>query len=217
MFTGIIEVVAAVARVEPGPGRTRLWLDLAGLADFDVTAGDSVAVNGVCLTAAEVKGCGAAFDCVAETLQHTTLGRLRAGMRVNVERAARLGGRLGGHLVQGHVDGTGTVEDIAVRGLDHPRGQALLSVRAPALVGEMVLKGAVAVDGVSLTIAHLSATGFTAALVPFTLEHTVLGERRPGEPVNLETDLIGKYVRAHLGRSGSVGLSEETLREHGFI
>jgi len=212
MFTGIIEGVAPVRAVEGAAEHRRLRLDLSDLPDFDVAPGASVAVNGVCLTAAEVVGTQVAFDCVTETLKRTTLSGLRAGMRVNVERAVRPGDRLGGHLVQAHVDGVGTVERLAPQ-----PGQTLLHVRAPDLVNQMVLKGSVAVDGVSLTAAGLTASGFSVALVPFTLEHTTLGERRPGDPVNIETDLIGKYVRATLGRmAADKGITPDFLREHGF-
>jgi riboflavin synthase len=210
MFTGIIEAVAPVVRVEGPTAPRRLWLDLAALPEFDLAPGESLAVDGACLTAAVVTGRRAAFDCVAETLERTTLGRLRPGARVNVERALRPTGRLGGHLVQGHVDGRGEVER-----LEPQSGQTLLVIAAPTLVHEMVVKGSVAVAGVSLTIARLTASSLAAALVPYTLEHTTLGGLRPGEPVNLELDLIGKYVRAYLSRAGQ-GLSAEFLREHGF-
>ena len=216
MFTGIIETVAAVTAVEPAADRRRLWIDLSGLADaecqlFDVAPGHSVAVDGACLTAAVVDGRRAAFDCVTETLERTTLGRLRAGSLVNVERALRPGDRLGGHLVQGHVDGQGAVER-----LEPQPGQTLLVVRAPGLMDQVVLKGSVAVDGVSLTVARMTADGFAVALVPFTLSHTTLGRRRPGDPVNIETDLLGKYVRAHLARTAAGGLTAEYLAEQGF-
>jgi riboflavin synthase len=211
MFTGIIEAVAPVSAVEGPEARRRLWLDLSGLADFDVIPGASVNVSGACLTAAEVKGAQVGFDCVTETLARTTLGGLRAGMHVNVERALHPGDRLGGHLVQGHVDGVGTVDRL------HPQpGQTLLHLHAPELVDQMVIKGSVAVDGVSLTVVDLTASGLAVALVPFTLEHTTLGERRPGDRVNIEADLIGKYVRAHLAGFGGGPITEDFLREQGF-
>jgi len=211
MFTGIIEAVGAVVSADRSAGGRRLLIDLVDLADFDIEPGDSVAVDGACLTAAAVAPPRAAFDCVAETLERTTLGSLRAGSRVNVERALRADGRLGGHLVQGHVDGVG-----AVARLDRGAGQTLLHVRAPDFVDQMVLKGSVAVSGVSLTIAALDASGFAVALAPFTLAHTVLGDLKPGDRVNLEADLIGKYVRAHLAGRGPNDLTQGFLAEHGF-
>lgn len=212
MFTGIIEAVVEVSALEEGGGRRRLWLDLTPLSEFDVTPGASVAVDGACLTAVEIRGKEAAFDVVAETLRRTTLGTLKVGSRVNVERALRAGGRLGGHFVQGHVDGVGVVERLEPR-----TGETILRVRAPDLVEGLVPKGSVAVAGVSLTVADLFPEGFTVALVPFTLRETTLGGLRPGEAVNIETDLIGKYVRSHLARAaGSGGLTAEFLEEHGF-
>jgi len=210
MFTGIIEAVAPVTAVE-GPAARRLWLDLSALPACDVAPGDSVAVDGACLTAAVVEGARAGFDVVTETLDRTTLGRLRAGMHVNVERALHASDRLSGHLVQGHIDGLGAVER-----LEPQPGQTVLHLCAPDLVDQIVLKGSVAVAGVSLTVAALTESAFAVALVPFTLDHTTLGRLRPGDPVNIETDLIGKYVRAHLARAAGQDLTADFLRQHGF-
>jgi riboflavin synthase len=160
--------------------------------------GESVAVDGACLTVAELTAGGFVADLSAETLARSTLGRLRPGRRVNVERALKVGERLGGHLVQGHVDATARV--VATR----PVGEFVtLRIGLPAsLAPEVVGKGSIAVDGVSLTVAALGEGWFEVALVPVTLAGTTLGERRPGDEVNLETDVLAKYVRRALGADG---------------
>jgi riboflavin synthase len=176
-------------------------------------AGDSVAVSGACLTAVEVADAVATFEVGGETLSRTTLGRRAAGDRVNLERALSVGDRLDGHLVQGHVDGTAEVADIR-------RGEPWMLVlsAAPELTAQMVPKGSVAVDGVSLTLVEVADRRFSVALIPTTLGETTLGELRTGDAVNVETDLLGKYVRRYLeGLSRSAGgLTVEKLREAGF-
>jgi riboflavin synthase len=189
MFTGLIDDVGVVERVQrTEAGRElRIRTSYTGLAD-----GESVAVNGACLT---VRGSGAGwFDvaAVVTTLGRTTIDGWQAGRRVNLERAMRLGDRLGGHLVQGHVDDAGTVERV-----DRLDDALLVDVRLPAeLEPMMVLHGSVAVDGVSLTVNALPAPGILQlSLIEFTWRHTTLGELRPGDRVHLEADLVGKYVR----------------------
>jgi riboflavin synthase len=191
MFTGIVEgtgTVVAFAAASDGTG-ARLEVEAAWLAG-DLRRGESVAVNGCCLTVAEPTAGGFAADLVAETLRRTALGRLRPGARVNLERPLALGGRLGGHLVQGHVDGVATVLD------RRPVGDGTeLRVELPgALRRYVVEKGSIAVDGVSLTVAALGPGWFTVALVPHTLAVTTLGDRGQGEPVQLEVDVVAKYV-----------------------
>jgi riboflavin synthase len=191
MFTGIVEgtgTVAALAAAGDGSG-ARLRVEAPWLAG-DLRVGDSVAVNGCCLTVAEPTPAGFAADLVAETLRRTALGGLAAGARVNLERPVPLGGRLGGHLVQGHVDGVGRVLDRT------PVGDgAEVRVELPAELERYVVeKGSIAVDGVSLTVAGVGPGWFAVALVPHTLEVTTLGERRRGERVQLEVDMIAKYV-----------------------
>ncbi len=212
MFTGIIQFVGTVRRAEPTRQGRRLFIDLGPLAE-GVRLGDSVAVNGACLTAASLAGSVGAFDVVAETLSRTTLGTLSEGARVNLERAMRLGEGLEGHIVQGHIDGTGTIERTETAG-----GQWLLHVRCDkALTDEMVSKGSVALSGVSLTLAGVADGRFHVALIPTTLAETTLQGLRVGDAVNIETDVLGKYVRRLLGQlAGGDGLTIEKLRQAGF-
>ena len=191
MFTGIVEgtgSVAALAAAADASG-ARLEVDAPWLAG-QLAVGESVAVNGCCLTVAEPTPAGFAADLVAETLRRTALGGLRAGARVNLERPLPLGGRLGGHLVQGHVDGVARVLGRTPVG----DGEEVQIELPPHLERYVVEKGSIAVDGVSLTVAATGPGWFTVALVPHTLEVTTLGERRPGDPVQLEVDVVAKYV-----------------------
>ncbi len=195
MFTGIVEAVGRVAAVEPRGELLRLVLDAPSVAE-GTRLGDSVAVNGACLTVVSVEGSRLAFDAVRETLQRTGLGELRPGARVNLERALRAGGRLDGHLVQGHVDATGRVARLERREED----VRLFVACDPAFAELLVEKGSVAIDGVSLTVVGVQADGFDVALIPHTLRETTLGERRPGDRLNLEADVLGKYVKKYLDR-----------------
>jgi len=191
MFTGLIETVGRVKRIVPGKGATRLTIasDLPSAALRD---GESVAVDGVCLTVARRSGTGFDADAVAETLSRTTLGRLRAGDLVHLERALALGERLGGHLVQGHVDAVGTVLSLSRSGDD-----VRLTVGLPASLRRFVVeKGSIAVHGVSLTVAAMRPRGFAVALIPATLAGTKLGRLKPGDGVNLEVDVIARYLEA---------------------
>jgi riboflavin synthase len=191
MFTGIVEgtgTVAALAAAADGSG-ARLEVEAPWLAG-ELRLGESVAVNGCCVTVAEPAAAGFAADLVAETLRRTALGGLAAGARVNLERPLALGGRLGGHLVQGHVDGVANVLERAPVG----EGEEV-RIELPAdLERYVVEKGSIAVDGVSLTVAGVGPGWFSVALVPHTLEVTTLGDRRPGDPVQLEVDVVAKYV-----------------------
>jgi riboflavin synthase alpha subunit len=161
---------------------------------WQLALGESVAVNGVCLTVVEAGAGRLAFDLAEETLRVTTLGELRTGDPVNLERPLRFDGRLGGHLVLGHVDGIGRVTAVGPEG----EGARLEVEVPPGLRPFLIPKGSVAVDGVSLTVAGLADTAFAVALIPHTLEVTTLGQRRPGDPVNLEMDVIGKYVQGFM-------------------
>ena len=194
MFTGLIESVCRVSTVGPSStAGTALAVDLGPLS-HEAKIGDSIAVNGACLTVTRLTGTVASFDVSQETLRRSTLGALRPSSKVNVERALRLGDRFGGHVVQGHVDGTGAVG--AIR-----RQDAFIEVSFVAgqnLLEQMVIKGSVAVEGVSLTIAGLDKTGFSVAIIPQTAAATTLGSARVGDTVNIETDLIVKAVRRYL-------------------
>lgn len=195
MFTGIVEERGRVRSVGPGPAGTRLIVECRTVAD-DATAGASVAVNGVCLTVVERHESDLAFDVVSETLDRSALGDLGPGDPVNLERPVTLMTRLGGHLVQGHVDGVGTVESLA-----RDDGAATMTVRLPDGLGRYLIeKGSIAVDGVSLTVASLDDAAFKVALVPHTLTLTTLGNRRSGDRVNLEVDVVSKYVEKLLRR-----------------
>lgn len=189
MFTGIVERSATVVAVEGAPIGRSLTLDAPGVTE-GLAVGSSVAVNGACLTAVAVEGSRFRVDVVVETLRRTNLGDLAAGSRVNVERAMPASGRFDGHVVQGHVDGVGTIESIA------PEGEGVrMTVRLPdGLDRYVVEKGSITVDGVSLTVADVSGDRFEVALIPHTLELTTLGDRAPGDRVNLEADVLAKYV-----------------------
>jgi riboflavin synthase len=201
VFTGIVEQPCPVVEVLPGEGLVTLAIDLAGLeGDPLVGPGDSVALNGVCLTVTALEGSVARFDVVPETLGLTTLGGLLPGSRVNVERALCFGDRLDGHLVQGHVEGTGEV-----LAAERSPGELRLSVGCGAEFAARTLqKGSITVDGVSLTVAELHDDHFVVALVPHTLERTTLGDRAPGDRVNLEPDMVGQWVLRLLRSDGAL-------------
>jgi riboflavin synthase len=188
MFTGIVADVGIVEGLDSGPQGARLHVRTA-LAS-QLSEGASVAVNGACLTAAAIEDNGFEADVMNQTLEQTSLGELSAGDRINLELPLRAGDRLGGHLVQGHVDGTGEVAEVAEDGVARR-----VTVSTPAeLLRYVVERGSVAVDGVSLTVAALTDDGFEVSLAPETLERTTLGEAAPGRRVNLELDVIGRYV-----------------------
>jgi riboflavin synthase len=195
VFTGIIETVGTVAAIERRGDLALLAVDAPAIA-AGVRVGDSVAVNGGCLTVTAEAGGRFAFEAVRETLEKTALGGLAVGSRVNLERALRADSRLDGHIVQGHVDGTGRV-----RALERAGDDVRLFVDCePELLECLVEKGSVAIDGVSLTVVGVSAAGFDVALIPHTLAVTTLGDLRPGHRVNLEVDVLGKYVKRYVER-----------------
>jgi len=195
VFTGLVEEVGDVIGLED----TRLTVSARIVLEHGVL-GASIAVNGACLTVVERGAERLAFDLGPETLARTALGDLGTGDRVNLERPLRLGGLLGGHLVQGHVDGMGTVTGL-VR--DGETARLRVEWRDPALARLLIPQGSVTVDGVSLTVAALDDTGFEIMLIPHTLAQTTLGALKPGRRVNLEMDMIGKYVQRFLSVGGS--------------
>ncbi len=214
MFTGIIQHVGTLERTAGTPAGQRLYVDVGPLTEA-LKLGDSIAVNGACLTAAEIAGAVVGFDAVPETLAKTTLGRLTAGVRVNCERALRLGDGLDGHLVQGHVDGQASLTRI-----DRSSGQwALRFACAKALTDEMVAKGSIAIDGISLTLVTVADGTFSVAIIPTTLAETALADRREGDHVNIETDILGKYVRRFVGGAAAdeSGVTFEKLRRQGYM
>ena len=207
MFTGIIQEVGRVAGVGSGSLTIAAKDVLAG-----IVPGGSLAVNGACLTVTQFDDRSFTADIMAETLWRTNLGRLKYGDPVNLERPLGLGGEVGGHLVQGHVDGTGTVTSV------RPEGEARVVTMSapPEVMRYLVPKGFIAVDGASLTITEVGADRFSVSLVSFTLDHTTLKEKRPGDAVNLEVDIIAKYVARQVS-PGSGGITHDFLRENGFL
>lgn len=206
MFTGIVEEIGKVRVASPGQLTLYAQKVLA-----ETKLGDSVAVNGVCLTVTALLTDSFSVDVMPETLRRTNLGTLRHGDEVNLERPMAVGGRFGGHFVQGHIDGVGRLLSVS------PEGEALL-LRFEAvqeIMRYIVEKGFIAVDGVSLTVVQYKSDSFNVSLVGYTRENTILGSRRPGDTVNLEVDIIAKYV-ARL-RDGSDTITTEFLAEHGFL
>jgi riboflavin synthase len=205
LFTGIVEEVGTAKSIGSG----KLTFTASVVLD-GIRLGDSIAVNGACLTVSALEAASFSVDVMPETLKRTNLGQLRPGSRVNLERALLVGGRVGGHLVQGHVDATGTVASLL------PEGKAVIvRFSAPAeILRYAVEKGFIAVDGVSLTVIAYDRNSFSVSLVGYTLSNTVLGSRKVGDQVNLEVDIMAKYVEKLREGRGSVTL--DFLSEHGF-
>ncbi|MGZ4380281.1 MAG: riboflavin synthase [Gaiellaceae bacterium] len=195
MFTGIVRERGRVASIVGGADGARLRV-VAPQTAAQTVVGDSVAINGVCLTATAVTDGELAFDAVAETLRRTSLGRLEPGAEVNLEPALRAGEPLGGHIVQGHVDGVGRVRSLEPAG----DGAELTVEAAPEILRYCVEKGSITVDGVSLTVASLAGDAFSIALIPHTLAETTLSRLVPGDEVNLEVDVLAKYVERLVAR-----------------
>ena len=198
MFTGIVEELGQVHAIVPNDGGARIEIDAKRVVE-DANIGDSIAVNGCCLTVVECSPTRWAADVVTETLARTSLGGLRAGDPVNLERPVRLADRLGGHLVQGHIDGTGTVSART----PNADGSVTMRFTAPAAVLRYVVhKGSITVDGISLTVAARDDESFSIAVIPHTLAVTTLGTAEPGTRVNLEVDVIAKYVERLMQEQG---------------
>ncbi|MHB1125988.1 MAG: riboflavin synthase [Bacillota bacterium] len=217
MFTGLVEELGTMRTIRKGPNSAVLTVEGPGVLD-DVKLGDSIAVNGVCLTVVEFTREAFTVEVMAETLARTNLGQLKPGSRVNLERASRLGDRLGGHLVSGHIDGVGTVSrrqplDIAI----------IYEIQAPEGVLKYIIpKGSVAVDGISLTVVDCFPGYFTVSVIPHTAGKTTLAVKQAGEQVNLEADMIAKYIErlleAHGGKNEQKSrITPDFLTQHGFL
>ncbi len=207
MFTGIVQETGRIISTPAG----RLVIAAGAVID-GLEIGGSIAVNGICLTTTSISGDTFSVDVMPETLRCTNLGQLRPGNRVNLERPLGLGGEVGGHLVQGHIDGTGSVTSIV------KEGEALLIdfTAPPEIMRFIVEKGFIAVDGTSLTVVEKWSDSFRVSVVGFTRENTILGESKVGDTVNLETDIIGKYIAEFL-QPQNKGITAELLRENGFL
>ncbi|MBW2654168.1 MAG: riboflavin synthase [Deltaproteobacteria bacterium] len=221
MFTGIIESFGTIKRIESsGEGRVlHIGCDL-DLSESNI--GDSIAVNGACLTAVSLERNAFKVDMAPETVERTTFKHLRSGSRVNIERALKLSDRIDGHLVSGHIDGTGTIASI-----NRKSNAVIIRINVlPKLAADMIEKGSVAVEGISLTINHCSDKDFEVSIIPHTADITTIGRKRVGDAVNIETDMIGKYVKKMLMGSvskndalpkGKKGISMELLAKNGFL
>ena len=217
MFTGIIEETGTVKKIIGHQISGYIEIK-AGKVLEGTRIGDSIAVNGVCLTVTKLQGDSFVADVMAETLRKTNLGSLPIGAQVNLERAMAANGRFGGHIVSGHIDGTGTIQSL------QPEGNAVwVTIAAPASILHLIVnKGSIAIDGISLTVAYVDDEVFKVSIIPHTGEETTLLKRRPGDVVNLENDVVGKYVEKLLapyaqedGEQPS-GISMEFLAKHGF-
>jgi riboflavin synthase len=221
MFTGIIEAIGRIQRIEQRGGDLRLAIDTGKMDLGDLALGDSIACNGVCLTAVELPGNGYVADVSRETLEHTTIGALKSGSRVNLEKALTLSTRLGGHLVSGHVDGVGEVLE------RRDDGRSIrFRIAAPGELAKYIAhKGSICVDGASLTVNRVEGRIFELNIVPHTVQETIIADYRAGTRVNLEVDLLARYLeRLMLGEkaaeerpAGQTGVSLELLAKSGFM
>ena len=211
MFTGIVEHLAKVKGLSLKAGGAELLLDIGDLAE-NLKLGESIAVNGACLTVKEAKGTVAGFDVSGETLKKTTLGKLRNAEKVNIERALKVGDRLGGHFVTGHVDGIGNIKEKK----QHENQCTMTFSVEKRFTDMMIEKGSVAIDGISLTIVDIVGGVFSVALIPYTLTSTTLGQKKIGDQVNIEIDMLGKWVKKILKKEDVGGMTREQLTEQGF-
>lgn len=211
MFTGIIRSIGSVRRIDRRAKGARLIVACPDIIE-DIEISDSVAVNGVCLTATEKTADAFAADVSQESLSRSNLSALAGGSRVNIETSLRLGDKLGGHLVFGHVDGLGTIANLGQTDEFYE-----LTVEFPEELSRYIAeKGSISIDGISLTVASISANRFSVAVIPYTFEETTLQHRRVGDKVNLEVDMLARYVERMLGKEQSSRVTKEFLSEHGF-
>lgn len=217
MFTGIIEELGTVGQMDRRPDSIKLTIQAHKVLE-GTQIGDSIAVNGVCLTVTSMTDSYFTADVMHETMRRSSLSDIKSGSRVNLERAMQVGGRLGGHIVSGHIDGVGHIARIAADGIAR-----VITISIPKDMEPFIVeKGSIAIDGISLTVVSVGNSQFSVSIIPHTMANTTLIDKHPGAIVNLETDVIGKYVHsftaAHTGkRSGlTSGLTLETLLENGF-
>jgi riboflavin synthase len=211
MFTGLVEEVGTIRAIAQGAG-AKIRISAPKLSN-GAQLGDSISINGVCLTITSISGDELSFDAVEETLSKSSLGGLGTGSPVNLERAVSADRLFGGHFVLGHVDGTGTI----VR-FDKRPGATILAIRAPEEVTRyIVAKGSISIDGISLTVASITGDVFEVALIPHTIENTNLVSKRQGDVVNLEADIIGKYVEKFVSARTEAGVTEQLLADAGFL
>ena len=211
MFTGIVEEMGSVKALRREAGAARLVIAASTVLD-STAIGDSISVNGVCLTVVEMGADAFTADVAVETLSVTNLGELKAGARVNLERALQLSARIGGHLVSGHVDAVGRIRSRREEG----SGWRIFFDAPDSVLRYVIKKGSIAIDGISLTVADVDRTGFSIAMIPHTAKLTTLGFKTAGDGVNLETDIIGKYVERLLSGRVEGGLTLDQLKNAGF-
>ncbi len=212
MFTGIIEEKGMISRIERTARKARLIIRAENILS-DVHLGDSIAVNGICLTVIRYEETTFTVDVMEETWRRTALGNLQPGKTVNLERAMAANGRFGGHLVSGHIDGVGVIREIRQEG----NGVWYRISAEKNILDIIVEKGSIAIDGISLTVAKVSPQDFSVSVIPHTLAQTTLQERKTGESVNLENDMIGKYLWKFCQTEQQRGISGEFLARHGFL
>ena len=213
MFTGIIEEIGRIRSIRTGSDSCVLTVSAEKILS-DMHIGDSIAVNGTCLTVCGFGQHSFSADVMPETMRRTNLGDLKAGSPVNLERAMAANGRFGGHIVSGHIDGTGRIQS-----LKKEKNAVWVQISAnPDVLKYIVEKGSVAIDGISLTVAKISVQDFSVSIIPHTGEETILLKKKPGDTVNLECDIIAKYVEKLCGvQKSSGGITENFLAEHGFL
>ena len=213
MFTGIIEEVGTVKNVQHSGNNSFIRIEAKKVLE-DVHLGDSIAVNGVCLTVTHSDSTTFQADVMNETLHRSSLGSLRSGSYVNLERAMAANGRFGGHIVSGHIDGTGSIADIRNDGI-----AVWYTIKTDkSILRYIVEKGSIAIDGISLTVAEVTEDSFSVSIIPHTASNTILGTKKVGDTVNLENDIVGKYIEKLMRPAAQEkGLSLETLARNGFI
>lgn len=209
MFTGIIEEIGTIQSIKRGPKSAALTIQASKVLE-DTKLGDSIATNGVCLTVTHFNATSFTVDVMDETLKRSTLESLSVGAKVNLERAARLSDRLGGHLVSGHIDGVGTIKKMTKQDI----ATIVRIDAADSILKYIIEKGSVALDGISLTVVAVDQAGFTVSIIPYTALDTTLLNKRVGSTVNIECDLIGKYVEKLLNKDEAMSL--KTLEKYGF-